>query len=137
MTRRLALVALLLVFGARGACAQPIDGPLIYPATVDRLVDCDTFAATVTLLDVPRVLTVPISVRLRVADLRCPERNTEQGKRVNVAAAQLLTTTSFRIRVQFTGAVTFNRFVARVWMPDGRTYEDALRAMVAWTDPGR
>jgi micrococcal nuclease len=108
----------------------------VYRGTITRVIDGDTFEALVDLgFEVHRKLTI------RVRDLRCPERGTEEGRRVTFHAFALADATPRIVLRSHKDQQSFARWICDVWMDGdphypGRTYADALRERITWTDPG-
>jgi endonuclease YncB( thermonuclease family) len=110
----------------------------IYAADVLEVVDGDSFHVRADLgLETERRLEI------RVFGLFAPEKHTIEGKAVRAAAVALLAEHGHRVLfiTRKVGAAgrddkSFARYVATVWLPDGRLYGDALRQRITWTDNG-
>lgn len=98
------------------ASAQPAS----YAATLVRMVDADTY-----ILRVDLGFDVSYTATIRLADLDTPERFTAEGKRATAAAEAALK--SGPIRVAPTGAMTFARHVAHVYV-GGKKLAEILEA---------
>ena len=109
-------VVLLVLLTATAAVAQPAR----YPAQLERVVDADTM-----ILRVDLGFGVSITVPIRLAGVDTPERFTPAGKAASLAVDGFLR--SGLITVEPTGARTFARYVARVYV-DGKPVADFLIA---------
>jgi len=98
----------------------PASAQTTYSASLVRVVDGDTYV-----LDVALGFDVRFIAHVRLADLDTPEMSTAPGKRARDAAEASLK--SGRITVQPTGARTFARHVAHVFV-DGKKLADILAA---------
>lgn len=110
----LAFVLLLIMLPAAS------DAQTRYPGTLLRVVDGDTFVIRVDL-----AFGVSYTATIRLADLDTPELRTAEGKAAKAAAERLLN--SGRITVEPTGAMTFARHVAHVYVA-GQSVADVLAA---------
>lgn len=106
--------------------------PYGYRARVERVIDGDTFEALVDL-----GFRVHTRITVRVLDLRCPERHTTEGIAVTAHAIALLSEQPYVFLRSYKDVMSFARWVCDVYLPDGRTYQEALAERVTWTDPGR
>lgn len=107
--------ALLMLLSPTSAAAQAR-----YPAHVVRVIDGDTFVLRIEL-----PFSISYTATIRLADLDTPELRTSEGKAAKVAVERLLN--SGRVTVAPTGAVTFERHVAHVFVA-GQSVANVLDA---------
>lgn len=96
-----------------------------YAATVERIIDGDTWVLDIDLgFDTHTIQ----HVRLRGAD--CPELNTDAGQAARKFVTDLLAqyADGLVVQTQKIPERSFARFVADVWLPDGRSLADVLVA---------
>lgn len=121
-------IALLATPPSAGDCGRPAKGERL-AATLDRIIDGDTVAVRLRSSACGVVIR-----RLRLADgLDCPEKRQPWGLAATLRTAELL---SGEFIVEYSGKSTYDRAVARIWLPDGRRLAEVLcREGLAWTDP--
>lgn len=97
-----------------------------YPAAVQRVIDADTLV-----LDIDLGFYVSTTVHVRLKDVDAPELDTDAGRAARQYAISLLVDTyGSRVVVQTRKVPerSFARYVATVWLPDGRSLGDLLVA---------
>lgn len=96
------------------------DWPWKFEATVLRMIDADTLYVS---CDVG--FGADVRVRVRVANIDAPERNTPEGRAAELYAMTLLSGSPW-IAVETKFDRTFERYVARVFLADGTDFGERL-----------
>lgn len=94
-----------------------------YRATVKRVTDADTIQVTMDL-----GLRTFRAEALRVRNLHSPELNTAEGKAARAFVVDLLPVGVPVVVETHQDRQTFNRYVADVWLADGRSLAETVIA---------
>lgn len=93
----------------------------VYRATVERVIDGDTYTLRVDL-----GFRCAVSFEGRLHGVNCPEKNTDAGKKVKAYVETLLTPDVQLIVKSFKDERTFARWVVDVWLPNGENLAEKL-----------
>lgn len=96
----------------------------VYRAIAERVIDGDTYVIRIDL-----GFRCAVSFEGRLHGANCPEKNTDEGKKVKAYVEQLLTPNVPLVVMSFKDERTFARWVVDVWLPNGESLAQKLLAM--------
>lgn len=102
-----------------------IEPPYTYKARLKRAIDGDTYE-----LDVDLGFEISHEVTVRLHGIDCPEHNTPEGVKAMTFAATIMNGDLIvkTVKTKSGGdTMSFARYVADVWLPDGRLLATVLR----------